>query len=73
MRVKKKIRPRQGAEKKFHPCLWSKFFFEIFRKKILPREGDEKKNSAPVRGQKKKNSPLTQTSYSPPGNLMVRP
>ena len=39
----------------------------------FPPEIVKGKKIAPIAVKEKKNSPLTQTSCSPPGNLMVRP
>ena len=43
------------------------------KKKKFPPQIVKGKKIAPIAVKEKKNSPLTQTSCSPPGNLMVRP
>ena len=45
----------------------------VKKKKKFPPEIVKGKKIAPIAVKEKKNSPFTQTSCSPPENLMVRP
>ena len=67
---KKKTLLREEFGKKNHP--WMEVVVKK-KKKKFPPEIVKGKKIAPIAVKEKKNSPLTQTSCSPPGNLMVRP